>query len=84
LAETPIWKVKQEAAEDFIHVQYFLRDRFGVADQQRAGGSAQGVKLRPSRRGQPRSLPIFVNVCAYPGKKSSAASCVVSPRKPIA
>jgi hypothetical protein len=33
-----------DAAENFIHVKNLFRDRFGVADQQRAGRSAQGVK----------------------------------------
>ena len=30
----------RDAPEGIIHVQYFLRDRFGVADQQRTCGSA--------------------------------------------
>src|ERR1700682_5622225 len=36
--------------QNFVHVQYLLRDRFSIADQQGAGGSPQSVKLSPSRR----------------------------------
>jgi hypothetical protein len=35
----------RNATENFIHVKDLFRDRFGVADQQRAGGSADGVEL---------------------------------------
>src|SRR6267143_1936316 len=35
----------RNAAENVIHIKDLLRDRFRVADQQRAGRSAQGVKL---------------------------------------
>src|SRR6266852_8180645 len=35
----------RNATENFIHVKDLFRDRFSVADQQRAGRSAQGVKL---------------------------------------
>jgi len=35
----------RNAAKNFIHVKDLVRDRFGVTDQQRAGRSAQGVKL---------------------------------------
>ena len=34
-----------DATENFIHVKDLFRDRFSVADQQRAGRSAQGVEL---------------------------------------
>src|SRR6266478_8472929 len=34
-----------DAAENFIHIKDLSRDRFSVADQQRAGRSAQGVEL---------------------------------------
>jgi len=34
-----------DAAENFIHIKDLFRDRFSVADQQRAGRSAQGVVL---------------------------------------
>src|SRR5258708_1410682 len=34
-----------DAAENFIHIKDLLRDRFSVADQQRAGRSALGVEL---------------------------------------
>src|SRR5579862_5625507 len=37
----------RKAAQGFIHVEHFLRDRFGVANQQRARGSAHGVELCP-------------------------------------
>jgi integrase len=36
----------RDSAEDFILVQDFFRNRFGVADEQRAGGPAHGVELR--------------------------------------
>jgi hypothetical protein len=35
----------RNAAKNFVHVKDLLRDRFSVADQQRAGRSALGVKL---------------------------------------
>ncbi len=35
-----------EAAENFIHVQYFFHDRFGITDQQRASRSAYSIELR--------------------------------------
>ena len=41
----------RDAAEGFVHVQYFLRDSFGVADQERTGGSAHGVELCPGSWG---------------------------------
>jgi hypothetical protein len=34
-----------DAAENLIHIKDLFRDRFSVADQQRAGRSAQGVEL---------------------------------------
>jgi hypothetical protein len=34
-----------EAAEDVIHIQYLLRDGFGIADEQRTRGASQSVKL---------------------------------------
>src|ERR1700730_4279484 len=34
-----------DATENFIHIKDLFRDRFSVADQQRAGRSAQGVEL---------------------------------------
>src|SRR6202158_4331452 len=34
-----------DATENFIHIKDLFRDGFGVADQQRAGRSAQGVEL---------------------------------------
>jgi hypothetical protein len=37
-----------DAAENFIHIKDHSRDRFSVADQQRAGRSAQGVELSGS------------------------------------
>ena len=57
----------RNAAEDFVVIQYFLRNRFRVADEQRAGGPAYGVKLRPGGGRPAAFLPISVNVCAYPG-----------------
>ena len=35
----------RNATENFIHVKDLFRDRFSVAEEQRAGRSAQGVKL---------------------------------------
>ena len=40
----------RNATEDLVVIQYFFRNRFGVADEQCAGGSAQGVELRPRGR----------------------------------
>ena len=37
-----------ESAEDFVDVEDFFRDGLGVADQEGAGGTAQGVKLGAS------------------------------------
>ena len=34
-----------DASKNFVHVKDLFRDRFSIADQQRAGRSAQGVKL---------------------------------------
>jgi len=36
-----------DAAENFIHIKDLFRDRFSVADQQRAGRSPLGVELGP-------------------------------------
>src|ERR1700686_471861 len=47
----------RDAAEDFIVIQYFLRNRFGIADEQRAGGPAYGVELRPGGRWPAAFLP---------------------------
>src|SRR6516164_7025213 len=40
-----------KAAENFVHVQYLLRDGFGVTDQQSASGSAESIKLCARSRG---------------------------------
>src|SRR4029077_5058139 len=40
----------RKASENFVHVEYLLRDRFSIAYQQRACGPSQSVKWRPSRR----------------------------------
>src|SRR5258708_12895553 len=40
----------RDSTKDVIVIQYFLRNGFGVADEQRAGGPAHGVELRPGRR----------------------------------
>src|ERR1700694_6021253 len=34
-----------DATENFIHIKDLFRDRFSVANQQRAGRSAQGIEL---------------------------------------
>jgi len=45
--ETPIWNVMREIPpRTFIVVQDFFRNRFGIADEQCAGGPAHGVELR--------------------------------------
>ncbi len=36
----------RNAAENFIHIQDFFRNRFGIANQESPRGSAQCVKLR--------------------------------------
>src|SRR6266849_2562016 len=46
----------RNATENFIHVKDLFRDRFSVADQQRAGRSAQGVKLSACG-GRPAAIP---------------------------
>src|SRR6267143_4056688 len=48
--DTHLESNSRKASQNFVHVQYLLRDRFSIADQQGAGGSAQSVKLCPSRR----------------------------------
>ena len=52
----------RDAAEGIIHVQYFLRDSLGVADQQRTRGSAHGVELRPGSWG-PAALLADLGEC---------------------
>src|SRR5579859_1427578 len=37
----------RKATEHFIHIEYLLCYGFGIADQQRTGGSAQSIKLCP-------------------------------------
>jgi hypothetical protein len=37
----------RDAAEGLVHVEYFLRDSFSIADQQGTRGSAYGVELCP-------------------------------------
>ena len=73
--------MRERTAEDFIHVQYLLGDRFGVADQQRASVSAQGVKSRPSRRG---SATFFADlrerVCISRKEIIGSLLCCVSSR----
>jgi len=46
----------RDAAQNIIHVKDLFRDSFGVADQQRASRSAQGVELSACGRG-PAALP---------------------------
>jgi hypothetical protein len=48
--DTHLERDSRKASQNFAHVQYLLRDRFSIAYQQRARGSSQSVKLRPSRR----------------------------------
>src|ERR1700676_3675358 len=52
----------RDAAERIIHVQYFLRDSLGVADQQRTRGSAHGVELCPGSWG-PAALLADLGEC---------------------
>src|ERR1700683_3088077 len=51
-----------DAAKCFVHVQYFLRDSLGIADQQRTRGSAHGVELRPGSR-RPAALFADLGEC---------------------
>src|SRR5256885_16087165 len=44
-----------DAAENFVHIKDLFRDRFSVADQQRAGRSTQGVELS-ARGGWPAAF----------------------------
>ena len=71
-----------DAAENFVHVKDLFCDRFSIADQQCTGRSAQGVKLSACGGWPAAFLADFGKVCAYPGKNISAASSVVSARKP--
>lgn len=47
----------RKASEDFVHVQYLLRDGLSIANQQRACGSSQSIKLCPSRWGPATFFP---------------------------
>src|SRR6267154_3212969 len=49
----------RDAAENFIHIEDLFRDRLGVADQQRASRSAQGVELSTCGRGPAAFLADF-------------------------
>src|SRR3984893_3301619 len=43
--DTHLERDARDAAENFIHIKNLFRYRLGVADQQRAGGSALGIEL---------------------------------------
>src|ERR1700733_2873891 len=75
----------RKAAEGFVYIKYLLRNRFGVANQQRTRGSAQSVKLRPSSWGPAAFFPDFGErvgisrvkiVCSLPGRVSQVVDCV--------
>jgi hypothetical protein len=53
-----------KAAEDFIHIQYLLCDRFGVSDQQRTCGASQSVKLYPRSSGPAAFFTDQVECCS--------------------
>jgi len=48
--DTHLESNSRKASQNFVHVKYLLHNRFSIADQQGARGSAQSVKLCPSRR----------------------------------
>src|ERR1700737_4784820 len=48
-----------DATENFIHIKDLFRDRFSVADQQRAGRSALRVELSACGGGPGPSLSLF-------------------------
>jgi len=54
----------RKASDDFVHVQYLLRDGFSIPNQQRACGSSQSVKLCPSRWGP---ATFFADLCERVG-----------------
>ena len=49
----------EDATESFVYIKDFFRDRLGVTDQQRAGGSALRVELRACGGGPAAFLADF-------------------------
>src|SRR5258705_10830768 len=57
--DTHLQRDAGDAAENFIHIKDLFRDRFSIADQQRAGRSAQGVELSACGSGPAAFLADF-------------------------
>jgi hypothetical protein len=77
----------RKTSESFVYIQYLLRNRFSIANQQRARGPAQSVKLCPSGRGPAAFLPDLCEgvsvsrikiVCSLLRGVSQEADCVKS------
>src|ERR1700721_672660 len=75
----------RKAAEGIVYIKYLLRNRFGVANQQRTRGSAQSVKLRPGSwgpaafftdLGERVGISRVEIVCSLLGRVSQKADCV--------
>ena len=59
----------RDPAEDVVHVEYLLRNRFGVPDQQRACRSAHGVEMCPRSWGPSALLTDLCKRMCIPGIK---------------
>src|SRR5260370_23155273 len=59
----------REAAEDIVHVQYLLRDHFGIANEQRTCGSTHRIELPPRSCGPAAFLSKFSEGVRVPGIK---------------
>jgi hypothetical protein len=65
--DTHLKRDARYVSEGFVHVQYFLSQSSGIADQQCPVGPRTASNCARVVGGRPRSLPILVNLCAYPG-----------------
>jgi len=72
-----------DAAENFIHVKDLFRDRFSVADQQRAGRSAQGIELSACSGWPAAFLADFGKRVRIAWIENLGALSVLSARKPM-
>ena len=52
------------SSEHFVKVVDFFGNGFGIADNQCSGGTEQSIEVARRTGGQPRSLPISVNMRA--------------------
>jgi len=72
-----------DAAENFIHIEDLFRDRFSVADQQRAGRSAQGIELSACSGWPAAFLADFGKRVRIAWIENLGALSVLSARKPM-